>query len=404
MTFVKHYGWSSLGYTFLLAGVGIQYYILWEGFWKMVFGHHAAGHHIEVGLQIIIQALFSVGSCLISTGAVLGKTHPLDLVLMMMIEMIPYTLVEILIFEVLHLQDAGGSMNIHLFGAYFGLAVSTVIGKRHSYGENLPIVTRISGMFAMIGTIFLWMFWPSFNSAIVDAAYPYERQLAIINTFFAMASSVVSTFAASTFLRGKFGIDDILNASLAGGVMIGSSCNLITNPTGAIAVGIFAGTLSTVGFAKLSALLTKIGVYDTCGVHNLHGMPGLFGGIFSAIFLAAYSSGTSTIIGTVSWNTGDWFRKGAMQLAGIAIALGISVASGIVTGLFLLLVYRMEESDFFNDAHLWEIEEEHHNEVSPDYVPAAGGTKPSGPDVPLYNQPMKIDTFESNVQLGNGNL
>lgn len=46
MTFINHYGWSSLGYTFLMTGLGIQYYILWEGLWKMAFGHHAAGHHI----------------------------------------------------------------------------------------------------------------------------------------------------------------------------------------------------------------------------------------------------------------------------------------------------------------------------------------------------------------------
>lgn len=98
MTFINHYGWSALGYTFLMTGLGIQYYILWEGLWKVVFGHHAAGHHIEVTLTLVIQAFFSVGSCLISTGAVLGKTHPLDLILMLIIEIIPYSLVEILIF------------------------------------------------------------------------------------------------------------------------------------------------------------------------------------------------------------------------------------------------------------------------------------------------------------------
>ena len=233
-----------------------------------------------------------MGSCLISTGALLGKTHPLDLILMLIIEIIPYSLVEILIFEVLHLQDAGGSMNIHLFGAYFGLAVSTVIGRRHSYGENLPVVTPTSGMFSFIGSLFLWMFWPSFNSAIVNAAFPYERQLAIVNTFLSMGGSVVATFATSILMRGKFGVDEVLNASLAGGVIVGSSCTVITNPAGAIAIGLFGGALSTIGFVKLSPLLTKIGVYDTCGVHNLHGMPGILGGIFSAIFLSAYNLGT----------------------------------------------------------------------------------------------------------------
>jgi ammonium transporter Rh len=174
MTFIKNYGWSALGYTFLITAVGVQHYLLWEGFWKMVFvDGHEAGHVISVGMPQMIQAFFAVGSCLISTGALLGRTHPLDLIIMVILEMIPYTLVEILIFNVLALQDAGGSMNIHMFGAYFGLAVSTVIGRRHSYGDNLPSVSKISGMFSMIGTLFLWIYWPSFNSALISPTMVY---------------------------------------------------------------------------------------------------------------------------------------------------------------------------------------------------------------------------------------
>ena len=45
-------------------------------------------------------------------------------------------------------------------------------------------------------------------------------------------------------------------------------------------VGLAAGTISTLGFAMLSPLLEeKTGLGDTCGVHNLHGIPGLLGGL-----------------------------------------------------------------------------------------------------------------------------
>jgi len=52
-------------------------------------------------------------------------------------------------------------------------------------------------------------------------------------------------------------------------------------------IGFVAGSVSALGFAYLSPLLkAKIGLHDTCGVHNLHGMPGIIGAIVSAIACA----------------------------------------------------------------------------------------------------------------------
>ena len=76
----------------------------------------------------------------------------------------------------------------------------------------------------------------------------------------------------------------VLNATLAGGVAMGASADLINQTYGALLVGFVAGTVSALGFAYLTPLLQKhIGLHDTCGVHNLHAMPGVIGGITSAI-------------------------------------------------------------------------------------------------------------------------
>lgn len=73
---------------------------------------------------------------------------------------------------------------------------------------------------------------------------------------------------------------------MAGGVAIGATCNLWLGPSNAIIIGSVAGIVSTYGFYKIQGKLESwLNLEDTCGVHNLHGMPGLIGGIAS-IFTA----------------------------------------------------------------------------------------------------------------------
>ena len=55
-----------------------------------------------------------------------------------------------------------------------------------------------SDLFSMVGTVFLWMFWPSFNAAA--AAEGDAQMRAIINTYYSLCSCVMATFACSALL------------------------------------------------------------------------------------------------------------------------------------------------------------------------------------------------------------
>lgn len=66
---------------------------------------------------------------------------------------------------------------------------------------TLFVMLNLFNTFA--GTVFLWMFWPSFNSAIAD---PGMAQLtAITNTYFSLAACVLTAYAISSLVehRGK---------------------------------------------------------------------------------------------------------------------------------------------------------------------------------------------------------
>ena len=76
----------------------------------------------------------------------------------------------------------------------------------------------------------------------------------------------------------------VLNATLAGGVSVGSASDLVVTGGTAMAIGAVAGIVSAIGYLRLSSfLLKKIQLHDTCGVHNLHGLPGILGAVIGAV-------------------------------------------------------------------------------------------------------------------------
>ena len=71
---------------------------------------------------------------------------------------------------------------------------------------------------------------------------------------------------------------------------MGCCANMRPQPWGALFIGMWAGLLSTFGFNKIQPFLeSKLGLKDTCGVHNLHGMPSLWGA-FCSVVLSAIST------------------------------------------------------------------------------------------------------------------
>ncbi|KAM7314085.1 putative ammonium transporter, partial [Ixodes scapularis] len=82
MTFLKRYSFSAVGFTLLIAALTIQWAILMRGAWDTHDGK------ILIDVTGMIGAEFTAAVVLISFGAVLGKTSPLQLLVMAIIEVV----------------------------------------------------------------------------------------------------------------------------------------------------------------------------------------------------------------------------------------------------------------------------------------------------------------------------
>lgn len=102
----------------------------------------------------------------------------------------------------------------------------------------------------------------------------------------AISGSCIGAAAVSRVLFAKLEMEIMLNATLAGGVAIGTASDIIVAPWGAMMIGFAGGIFSAVGFKKIGPWLSeKINLQDTCGVNSLHGMPGILGAVVSIIAL-----------------------------------------------------------------------------------------------------------------------
>ena len=99
----------------------------------------------------LVTSEFAAATVLITYGAVLGKVSRLQLLVIGVLEVVFYAINELIAVEFLKYADAGGSIIIHTFGAYFGLALSRVLHSKKALDSLKEESVYHSDLFAMIG-------------------------------------------------------------------------------------------------------------------------------------------------------------------------------------------------------------------------------------------------------------
>ncbi|KPJ17265.1 Ammonium transporter Rh type A [Papilio machaon] len=304
MTFLKKYSYSGVGFNLFLAALIIQWALLCQSW------YHMEDKLIYITKMTILEADIMAATILITFGALLGITSVNQLLFIAIIETVFACFNLWLITSKFKATDVGGSLAIHTFGAYFGLAASWAMayGRKKKSDQpnqlNKPIYS--SDMTAMLGTLFLWIYWPSFNSGLTHSNAEYQR--AVINTYLSLAAAT---------------------------------------PT-----------------------LTESSIIDTCGVHNLHGMPGVYSGLLSIMFAYmatadVYGDELSVVFPALSGGGGNSSNATAApssdqalaQFEGLVATLVIAIIGGIITGALskIAIFVPLKEPEKYNDAVDWEL-------------------------------------------------
>lgn len=306
MVFVRKYGYTSVTATFLVVALSLPLYMLVRPY---LWG--SAADISITNISMLLFAEFAAASLLIAIGGPLGRVNTSQYLVIGLLFTPIYALNEWLLFSGVFIPtgaflDTAGSVMIHAFGAYFALGMTIMLTTKKESAIRVETSVR-SSQFALLGSAALWIFWPSFCSALVSVE---KIPLVAINTVLALCGATLATYVFSILIRGKIEVGDIANASLAGGVAIGASVANVT-PGWSMLIGLIAGAISVVGYTIVQPRLQKAtGGVDTCGVHNLHGMPGVFGGLIAL-----------GLVASPLW-----------QLIGVMVSVIIAVTMGIIVG------------------------------------------------------------------------
>lgn len=129
MVFLKSHSWTSVSYNLLIAAFSVQIAILMNGFWDNFMNDNWGPIPIDI-ISLIIGD-FGAAAVLITFGALLGKVNAIQMFVIAVIELFlwGFTLnVGVYKFQG---ADMGGSVYIHTFGAYFGVACSSMLTKNN---------------------------------------------------------------------------------------------------------------------------------------------------------------------------------------------------------------------------------------------------------------------------------
>ena len=202
--------------------------------------------------------------------------------------------------------DYSGGYVIHLAAGVSGFVLAAMLGPRLAKDRSRTQPNNL--MFALIGVGILWLGWNGFNGGD-----PYfangDAAMAVLNTNLAAAGALLTWLGLDVFTHGRATLGGAINGIIAGLVAITPAAGYVDG-TGALVIGILAGSVPWLTMN----LLGKRGIFgkvdDSLGVVHTHGIAGALGGLLTGVladphvlvYLGAHHAPAAAVTGLLYGN------------------------------------------------------------------------------------------------------
>ena len=223
MVYLKHSSWGALGFSLIITCICVQLYPLVSTFWNNVFVNGFNNGNA------VLDPVFSMNGCirvaismLVVLAALLGRIGILDSLIVGVLGTVIYSLSVALNIATARtrsseafINDAGGSVDVFLFGGILGAVLgrfiktpNSLVHPRYTIGPG-----NDNAILALIGTMFIWCGF-SYMS-INDPIHQRYMDLGVMNTLLCMGSCLVTLVSLAAIIHLRIGIFEIVFGTIS---------------------------------------------------------------------------------------------------------------------------------------------------------------------------------------------
>ena len=389
---LRRSSWTSISINILLIAFSIQIALLFNYLWHDGFKEIWDKEYLD--FVYLMKAIFISTPTLISLGCVIGRLSFMQYLIMSIMETILCSLNYQLCERKLESIDVGGAMYIHTFGAIFGISISMVLfcskkvkSEIQKYNQ-MNISSYFSNLTTFHGIIFVFCFFPSFNSALASSdkdietlstlnstanitiynEIEFQKQRGRINTYFSLIGSVIASFITSgLFNKGRFIFEQIFFGSLSGGIIISGCCTVCFDYGAAMIIGTIGSVIIITFLSKIKPFFIKSGFKDIFNVSVIHGLSGILGALVTPMFISDFErrffkNNEEKYKERFKYIFRDETRsnltQAGIQVGALFITLGVSFVGGIATGYLMKISTCGKINQYFTDIEFFKEEED----------------------------------------------